>query len=117
MAVLKIPKSKLPRQFSDEVNEIIRRIVATAQPQRILLFGSTARGQARKDSDLDLLVIMRGPVRRRSIAQEIYRNLHGILTPVDVIVATEQDVLQHGQAIGSILRPALREGQVIYERN
>jgi len=114
MADLRAHKPKLSPQLASVVDEVIRRIIATAQPQRILLFGSAARGQANEDSDLDFLVIMRGPVHRRAIAQEIYRNLHGIPTPVDVVVATEQDV-QHGQAIGSILRPALREGQVIYE--
>ena len=116
MAALRVPKTKLSPQWASIVDEVIRRIVATAQPQRIMLFGSAARGQINEDSDLDFLEIMRGPVHRRALAQEIYRNLHGILTPVDVVVATEQDVKQHGQAIGSILRPALREGQVIYER-
>jgi predicted nucleotidyltransferase len=116
MADLRVPKPNLSPQRATVVDEVIRRIVATVQPQRILLFGSAARGQANEDSDLDFLVIMRGPVHRRALAQEIYRNLHGILTPVDVVVATEQDVQEHGQAIGSILRPALREGQVIYER-
>ena len=116
MADSRAPKPNLPPQLAGVVDEVIRRIVAAAQPQRILLFGSAARGQASDNSDLDFLVIMRGPVHRRVLAQEIYRNLHGILTPVDIVVATEQDVQEHGQVIGSILRPALREGQVIYER-
>jgi predicted nucleotidyltransferase len=67
------------------------------------------------DSDLDLLVIVTGPVHRRVLAQEIYRSLRGILTPIDIVVATEKDVELHGTAIGSILRPAFREGRVIYE--
>jgi predicted nucleotidyltransferase len=117
MAVSRVPNTIVSPQWKSEVDEITRRIVATAHPQRILLFGSVARGQSNLDSDLDMLVIVRGPVHRRALAQEIYRNLHGILTPVDVVVATEQDIQQHGQAIGSILRPALREGKVIYERN
>ena len=55
-------------------------------------------------------------MHRRSLAQEIYRHLHGIRLPVDVIVVTEQDIEQYGDRVGTILRPALREGQVIYER-
>ena len=116
MAVSRVSQTKFSLQWASVLEEITRRIVATAQPQRILLFGSVARGQPNADSDLDMLVIVRGPVHRRALAQEIYKNLHGILTPVDVVVATEQDIQQHGQAIGSILRPALREGQVIYDR-
>jgi len=117
MSVSPVSNTIVSPQSENMVDEIIRRIVATAHPQRILLFGSVARGQSNLDSDLDMLVIVRGPVHRRALAQEIYRNLHGILTPVDVVVATEQDIQQHGQAIGSILRPALREGKVIYDRS
>ena len=57
MAALRVPKTKLSPQWASIVDEVIRRIVATAQPQRILLFGSAARGQANEDSDLDFLVI------------------------------------------------------------
>ena len=109
-------KRKLSPKLAKIADEVTRRILETVQPQRVLLFGSSVRGKFTKDSDLDVLVIVRGPVHRRFLAQAIYRNLHGILTPVDIVVATEQDVQEHGQAIGSILRPALREGQVIYDR-
>jgi predicted nucleotidyltransferase len=98
----------------DLLDEIVRRIVRVVHPQRIFLFGSAARGQLGPDSDLDLLVIVREPVHRRALAQEIYRNLHGFPLPVDVVVATERDVEQYGDRIGTILRPALREGEVIY---
>jgi uncharacterized protein len=99
----------------DTIEEVTRRIVSTVQPQKILLFGSAARGEADEFSDLDFLVIVKSPAHRRRTAQQIYRNLHGIQIPVDIIVATEVDIRVHGQAIGSILRPALREGIVIYE--
>jgi len=99
----------------DILDEIIRRVSGVVHPRRVVLFGSAARGQMRPDSDLDLLVIVRGPVHRRAIAQGIYRNLHGFPLPVDVVVATEQDVERYGDSVGTILRPALREGEVIYE--
>jgi len=97
------------------VEEVTRRIVNTVRPQRILLFGSAARGNFNRDSDLDFLVIMRSPVHRRQVAQQIYRNLHGVDLPVDIIVATEEDMTQHGDKSWSILRPALAEGQIIYD--
>jgi len=115
MAVSRVPKTKLSPQWADIVDEIIQRIVATAHPQRILLFGSMARGQFNADSDLDMLVIVSGPVHRRKIEQQIYANLHGITIPVDVVVATEEDINKFGDRIGSIYRPALREGKVVYE--
>lgn len=60
-------------------------------------------------------MIVRGPVHRRALAQEVYRNLHGVPVPVDIVVPTEQDVERYGDRVGTILRPALREGEVIYE--
>lgn len=97
------------------LNDILKRIMSVVQPRRVILFGSAVRGKMTADSDLDLLVIVPGPAQRRLLAQEIYRKLHGILTPVDILVVTEQDVQLHGDAIGSVLRPALREGEVIYD--
>ena len=95
MAVSRFPNTIVAPQWENVVDEITRRIVAVAHPQRILLFGSVARDQSNLDSDLDMLVIVGGPVHRRALAQEIYRNLLGILTPVDIVVATEQDIQQH----------------------
>lgn len=99
----------------DVIDEVTRRIVSIANPARVLLFGSMARGEIRPDSDLDVLVIVKGPAQRRKLGQAIYRNLHGVSVPVDVVVATEEDIERYGDKIGTILRPALREGHVIYE--
>jgi predicted nucleotidyltransferase len=97
------------------LKEVTRRIVRVAKPSRLLLFGSAASGRMTKDSDFDILVVVQGPVHRRQIAQEIYRNLHGVGVAVDVIVATEEDLRTYGQRAGTILRLALQEGRVIYE--
>lgn len=97
------------------LQEITRRIVKVANPQRVLLFGSAVRGDFTKDSDLDMLVIVSEPVHRRRMAQKIYRNLHGVGIAVDVVVATEEDIKKYGQSPGVILKPALKEGRVLYE--
>ncbi len=95
--------------------EVIHRVVAVARPEKVILFGSAARGEWGPDSDLDLLVIKSG-VHRRRLAQAIYRNLVGVGFPVDVVVVTPEDVERYGDSIGLILEPALREGKVVYER-
>jgi len=97
------------------LKEVTRRIVRVAQPNRVLLFGSAAQGNMKKDSDLDMLVIMNAPVHRRQIAQKINRSLHGIGISVDIVVATEDDLLKYGQRGGTILKPALKYGRVLYE--
>lgn len=98
----------------DVLTEVIRRIVEVAQPERIILFGSAARGDWSPDSDLDLLVVKSG-VHRRHLAQRIYRNLIGVGFPVDVVVVTPEDIERYGNALGLVIEPALREGRVIYE--
>jgi len=101
--------------FGTILADVTRRIIKVASPQRIILFGSAVTGKMNQDSDLDILVIMRGPVHRRQLAQRIYRNLHGVSLPVDIIVATEDDITESTMKSGSILRPAIAEGQIIYD--
>ena len=109
-------KNNLSPKVAKIAEEVMRRILETVQPERVFLFGSSVRGDFTKDSDLDVLVIVHGPVHRRQLAQKINRNLHGIGAPVDIIVATEEDIAQYGNKPGTILRPALLEGQVLYVR-
>lgn len=96
------------------LDEVVRRIVEVAAPERIVLFGSAARGEVREDSDIDLLIVKRGVEHRRRLAQEIDRRLFGIPLAVDVIVVTPEDVLSAQGRVGSIVGPALREGREIY---
>ncbi len=56
------------------LDDIVRRVVEVASPDRIVLFGSGARGQLGPDSNLDLLVIKSGVPHRRRLAQQIYLN-------------------------------------------
>jgi len=95
------------------LEEVVRRIVAVAQPERIILFGSGVRGERGPDSDLDLLVV-KSCAHRRRLAQMIYRNLFGIPVPVDIIVVTPEDVLAFRGKVGTIIEPALREGREVY---
>ncbi len=105
--------STLQPVHHEYLDEVIRRIVAVAKPERIILFGSAALGEAGPDSDLDLLVVKSG-VHRRHLAREIYRRLFGIPVPVDVIVVRPEDVRAFQGKVGTIIDPALREGREVY---
>lgn len=97
----------------ETLQEIIRRIVQVAQPEKIILFGSAAKGEIGPNSDVDLLVVKSG-VHRRKLAMAIYQNMAGVGCAVDVIVVTPEDVERYGNCPALIIQPALREGRVVY---
>ncbi|HVS20849.1 MAG TPA: nucleotidyltransferase domain-containing protein [Pyrinomonadaceae bacterium] len=101
---------------TDLLNEIKRRILAVSDPEQIILFGSHARGNAGLGSDVDLLVIEEGLEATRRESVRLRSALRGLLVPVDVMVATPQQVERYRNAIGLIYGSILREGKVIYER-
>lgn len=96
------------------LQEIIRRVVEVAAPDRIILFGSAARGELGPDSDIDLLVIKSGVPHRRRLAQQIHLHMFGVQAAVDVLVATPEDLDKYAESVGAIIGPALREGREIY---
>lgn len=100
---------------SDEkLDELIARILEVVHPLRIVLFGSTARGEATKDSDIDVLVVVSNGVHKRKTAQEIYRNLVGFGIAVDVVMATPTDLEHYAHSPGLVYRDALRDGRELY---
>jgi predicted nucleotidyltransferase len=95
------------------LDDIIRRIVEVAQPEKIILFGSAARGEMGPNSDVDLLVIKSG-AHRLDLTGQIYRNMHGVGEAVDIIVVTPEDVERYRNSHALVIAPALREGRVVY---
>jgi predicted nucleotidyltransferase len=95
---------------------MVRRIVKLFHPEKIILFGSHARGSAGPDSDVDLLVVMPFSGSRREKQVEIRLALHSIRVPKDIVVTTPEDFLWRQELPGTIERPAAREGRVLYAR-
>lgn len=94
-----------------QIAAVVDRLAQGAKPERILLFGSHARGEAREDSDLDLLVIETEVPDR---AAEMVRLRRLLRIPVDILVYSRADVERWGSQPGSALFWALREGKVVY---
>jgi len=93
---------------------MVRRIVEKFDPERIVLFGSYARGEAGPDSDVDLLVVMpvSGSCWEKSI--EIGAVVNDVPIPKDILVATPYEAERFRDVIGTIIRPAFREGRILY---
>jgi predicted nucleotidyltransferase len=97
------------------LNDVISRVVEVADPGKILLFGSAARGETGPYSDLDLLVVKAGDFHRGRLTEDIYMNLLGVGQAVDVVVVTPEDVARYGDSHALIIAPALREGKIVYD--
>lgn len=98
------------------IREMVRRIVRQFQPERIILFGSHARGEAGPDSDVDLLVVMPVKVPKHRQQVQIRVALHDVGIPKDIIVTTPEDFAWRKDVAGTIEHPAAREGKVLYVR-
>lgn len=96
--------------------EIVRRIVEAVDPDKVVLFGSRARGQAEPGSDYDIVIIApsdRPPGRR---AGRLYLDLGDLHVPKDVLWWTPEEAAEWRNVRSHFITTALREGRVVYER-
>ena len=98
------------------IQTMVDRIVQRFHPLRVVLFGSHARGTATAESDVDLLVVLADVADKRRTTVEIRRALGDLPISKDIVVATPDEISRCGDLVGSVLRPALREGKVVYEQ-
>ncbi len=102
------------RTVQENIDRMVKRIVRKFQPEKIILFGSHARGDARPDSDVDLLVVMPVEGSRFEKGLEIRGALRGIPVSVDVMVTTPERFAWRKNIVGTIEWPATREGRILY---
>lgn len=97
---------------------VVERVVERFDPLKVVLFGSLARGEPNYDSDIDLLVVFDNVEleNKRKLTIDIRRALAEIPVPVDVVVTDVDEIDRQGHIVGTVLRPALREGTIVYER-
>ena len=97
------------------LNEVVRRVLTVARPDRIILFGSAATGQMTKDSDIDLLVVEPALASTHERRVAIRGAVGDIGYPVDVLVMRTERFERTKRFIGGIAYPANKYGRVIYE--
>jgi predicted nucleotidyltransferase len=102
--------------ISDELAQAIRdRLVDRFNPQRIILFGSHARGTADERSNVDLLVVCRVNDDRRALRLAMDRALWGLKLARDIVVLSPEEFERDRRIPGTLARPASLEGKVLYE--
>jgi len=98
------------------IQEITARIVEAVHPQKVILFGSCARGDQSPDSDIDLIVIQETSLPRHRRYAQIRRLFWGLGQPMDILVYTPEEFDRYCSVPGSLTHTVTREGKVLYER-
>jgi len=95
---------------------MVKGLVEEFQPERIVLIGSYARGEATRDSDVDLVVVMRANGSKREQQLRMRVALRDVHVPKDILVVTAREWHVQRNIPGTIVWPARREGVVLYEK-
>ena len=107
----------VPRRVSQSaIKKMVRRIVMQFDPDKVVLFGSYARGNAGPDSDVDLLVVMPVHGSKREKEVEIGVALHDIPVPKDIIISRPDEFAWRKDVVGTIEYPAVSQGEVLYAK-
>ena len=103
-----------PAVTEELLNELVRRVLSVGSPHKIVLFGSRGRGDARPDSDLDLLILEDSELPRYQRSPRYYHVLTGLFPSKDIVVYTPEEVQEWSGVPNAFVTVALREGRILY---
>ena len=110
--LLKMDPSK---RVQKEISDIVSRLKNVYKPERIMLFGSWARGDFSEQSDVDFLLVKR--TKRRPLWRRVdVRKIAGTDIPMDVVVYTPREFEELQESGSAFFREILKEGKILYEK-
>ena len=110
------------RQVTEElIQKMVNIIVNEADPEKVVLFGSRARGDAGPDSDVDFIVVESEPFdenrSRHAEAMRLWRALSGLGVSKDILVYSNDEWEYWHDCINHVIGRAFEEGKVLYEKS
>jgi|ERR1051326_5180854 predicted nucleotidyltransferase len=110
---------KVPPEEAGLLRELVRAVLAAGQPERIILFGSRARGDNRADSDVDLLIVQgsRPGSSRWQELREFRLALRGVPLAKDILLFRPAEFEYWRDSLNHVVGRAVREGRLLYERS
>lgn len=98
------------------IEKAIDCLVETANPRKVYLFGSYARGDARAQSDLDFLVVEKTVESRRREMVRLHDSIRSMRIPADILVVSETVFDEWADVPGTVIHKAVTEGRLCYEQ-
>ncbi|MCL1810986.1 MAG: nucleotidyltransferase domain-containing protein [Methanomassiliicoccaceae archaeon] len=97
------------------VDKVVERIAAEFDPEKIIIFGSVAKGDAKPQSDLDILVVMNTELSYYRRAPEVRQKLLGIPLAMDILVATPEEFHMYKDDDRFFIKDIVKTGKIAYE--
>lgn len=106
------------KSLDREIQTIVKKLVLDYKPEKVVLFGSAARGEFRKGSDIDLLIVKESKKKRVFRIQEVFRTLRSLRRniPLEPLVYTPSELANRLKLGDFFVERALEEGKVLYEK-
>ena len=115
MRPVRKPEGAILRAVPKPIMRMAEAVVAAVDPDKVILFGSQARGDIHEGSDVDLLVIVGDDRDEREASAAAREALKRVKPWCDVFVARDIRLRRRGRAVGTIFRPALADGRLLYD--
>jgi len=100
--------------MDDIVAGVVNTIAEAIRPEKVILIGSRARGEATPDSDVDLVIVYAGPESKRDVKLRIRELFPRQRFSMDLLVLTPEEFRREQDVANSAGRIAAREGVVCY---